>query len=250
MATGRRSGGAPRWVRAYAVAYTAALLFTLTVIYLTTVHVRTAVAQFSRHGAEARVIHGVPYAELINRIAIAHELSPALVAAIVVAESGFDARAHSRRGAYGLMQVLPATWREIGIRSSCAPEVAQMTIPPCMDDAAANLEVGATYLRRLVGEFGDNVVLAVAAYNAGARTVTHHGGVPPYPETTRYLRQVALAWFHLDQEGTLSRFWLTVIRSFDVWQHFRVYLLILLALLALPWLWPLPRRSLLPAAPQ
>jgi soluble lytic murein transglycosylase-like protein len=247
MAIGRRKGGAPRWVRAYAVAYTAALLFTLTVIYLTTVHVRTAVALFARHGGEARIIHGVPYAGLINRIAVDHELSPALVAAIVVAESGFDSRAHSRRGAYGLMQVLPTTWREIGIRSSCAPEIARMTVPPCMDDAAANLEVGATYLRQLVRKFGGDVVLAVAAYNAGARTVTHHRGVPPYPETTRYLRQVALAWFHFDQEGTLSPFWLTIIRSFDLWQHFRVILLILLALLALPWLLPLPRRSLLPA---
>ncbi len=223
----------------YGIFCAAALLLTLTVIYLTTVHVRTAVVRFTRDGTAPRTIHGIPYADLINRTAAAHHLNPALLAAVIVAESGFDPRALSSRGAYGLMQVMPATWREIGRWPACTLEVARQTTPPCMKDPAANLEVGATYLRRLVDRFDGNVVLAVAAYNAGAGTVAHHGGVPPFPETTRYLRHVALAWFHLEQDGTLTPFWLTVIRSFDLWQHSRGILLVGLAILALPWLWPL-----------
>ncbi len=237
MAIGRGMGGAPRWMGVYASVCAAALLVTLTVIYLTTVHVRTAVARFARDGAPPRQIRGIPYAGLINGTAATHRLNPALLAAVVVAESGFDARARSPRGAYGLMQVMPATWREVRALPACAPEVARLTSPPCMDDPAANLEVGATYLRRLVDRFGGNAVLAVAAYNAGAETVAQHGGVPPFPETSRYLRQVALAWLHLEQDGTLTPFWLGVIRSFDLWQHVRTILLISLAILALPWLW-------------
>lgn len=226
----------------YGIVCAAALLLTLTVIYLTTVHVRTAVARFARDGAPPRRIHGIPYADLINRAAAAHRLNPALLAAVVVAESGFDARARSPRGAYGLMQVMPATWREVRPLPTCAPEVARLTSPPCMDDPAANLEIGATYLRRLVDRFGGNVVLAVAAYNAGTGPVAQHGGVPPFPETTRYLRRVALAWFHLEREHTLTPFWLDVIHSFDLWQQVRTILLISLAILALPWLWLFSRR--------
>jgi len=243
MASGRGMGGAPRWMGVYRIVFAAALLLTLTIIYLTTVHVRTAVARFLRDAAPPRQIHGIPYARLINRIAAAHRLDPALVGAIVVAESGFDPRARSPRGAYGLMQVMPATWREVGGAPACADAVARLTRPPCMDDPTANLEVGATYLRRLMDRFGGNVALAVAAYNAGAGTVLQHRGVPPFPETTRYLRQVALAWFHLQREGTLTPFWLTVIRSFDRWQRARLILVIAVALLAVPLFWPVSRRG-------
>jgi hypothetical protein len=259
MAIGRRPGGTPRWLGMYAMLCAAALLFTLTVVYLTTVHVRTAVAEFARHSADPRPVHGIPYASLINRIAAAHRLDPALVAAVVAAESGFDPRARSARGAYGLMQVMPQTWREIAVRPVCragsaggegGPRAAGRATPPCMDDPALNLEVGAAYLRRLIDRFGGDTVLAVAAYNAGADTVVRHGGVPPFPETARYLRQVALAWFHLERQGTLTPFWLAVIRSFDLWQHARPVLLAALGVLALPWLWPLPGRGPEPVVPR
>lgn len=219
MAIGRRTGGASRWVRVLRICCAAALLLTLAVIYLATVHVQTAVARFTRDAGLPRSVHGIPYADLINAAAAAHHLSPALLAAVVMAESGFDAHAHSRRGAYGLMQVMPATWREMGTRPQCPPDVAQLTTPPCMDDPAANLEVGARYLRRLVDRFGGNVVLAVAAYNAGVGTVAQHRGVPPFRETNRYLRQIALAWLHLEEDGTLTPLWLTIIRSYGRWQQ-------------------------------
>ncbi len=217
MPIGRRTGGAPRWTNVLGLCCAAALLFVLTVFYLAAVHVRTAVDRFTRDASIPRSVHDIPYADLINTTAAAHHLSPTLLAAMVMAESGFDPQAHSRRGAYGLMQVMPATWREIGTRPACVPDIARLTTPPCMDDPASNLEVGTRYLRRLVDRFEGNVVLAVAAYNAGARTVAQHGGVPPYPETNRYLREVALAWLHLEQDGTLTPFWLTVIRTYGRW---------------------------------
>ncbi len=243
MAIGRRTGGAPRWLEVFGICCAAALLLTLTVIYLATVHVRTAVARFTRDAAIPRWVHDIPYADLINAAAAAHHLSPALLAAVVMAESGFDPRARSRRGAYGLMQVMPATWREIGTLAACAPELARLTTPPCMNDPAANLEVGTRYLRHLVDRFGGNIVLAVAAYNAGASTVAQHRGVPPYPETNRYLREVALAWLHLEQDGTLTPFWLTVIRTYGRWPQAWGMLVLSLTALSVTWLHPAPRRA-------
>jgi soluble lytic murein transglycosylase-like protein len=192
---------------------------------LTAAHIRSALNRFNQGDGPARPVHDIPYADLINRTAAANALNPAVVAAVVAAESGFDARAVSRSGAHGLMQVLPTTWREVDSAQACAPQTAQLTIPPCMDDPAANLAVGTSYLHRLVRRFDGNLLLALAAYNAGADAVEHHHGVPPYPETARYLRQVALAWFHLQQDGTLTPFWRGVLRSFDVWQRTRAALL-------------------------
>ena len=222
MAIGRRAGGAPRWLRLFAGCAAAALLLALVVISLLTAeHIRSAIGRFSRGDGPARDVHAIPYADLINRTAAAHALNPAIVAAVVAAESGFNARARSRSGAYGLMQVLPATWREVDSAEACPPQTARLTIPPCMDDPAANLAVGTSYLHRLVRRFNGNLLLALAAYNAGADAVEHHHGVPPYPETARYLRQVALAWFHLERDGTLTPFWRGVLRSFEVWQRTR-----------------------------
>lgn len=241
MAIGRRTGGAPRWIRLVAGCTAAALLLVLTVVYaLTTIHVRSALARFSRGDAPSRPVHNIPYAELINRTAGAHHVNPAVVAAVVAAESGFNPAARSRRGAYGLMQVLPATWRDVGPKTSCAPETARLTTPPCMDDPGANLDVGVTYLERLIRRFDGNLLLALAAYNAGAETVARTRGVPPYPETARDLRQVALAWFQLQRDGTLTPFWRGVLRSFDAWQRARAALLGGRAAHALPAVWAGP----------
>jgi soluble lytic murein transglycosylase-like protein len=188
------------------------------------VQVGAAVARLAQDGAKARPVRGVPYADLINRVSTAHHLNPALVAAVVSVESNFNARAHSRRGAYGLMQVMPQTWRAFGA-PVCAPETAHLTTPLCMDDPADNLDVGTAYLRSLLDRFGGDPLLALAAYNAGAEAVMHHAGVPPFPETTRYLRLVALAWVHLQKDGTLTPFWLGVIRTLHVWEHARVAVL-------------------------
>jgi soluble lytic murein transglycosylase-like protein len=237
MTIGRRLGGAPRWLAGYLATCLAALSIAATILYMTTVQVADAVARLPREAAIPRSVHSIPYADLINQTAGRHHLNPALVAAVVATESGFNAHARSPRGAYGLMQVMPATWRELAGAPACAPEVAGLTDPPCMDDPAANLNAGTAYLRRLLDRFKENLPYALAAYNAGAGTVEHHEGVPPFPETTQYLRHVALAWTHLQRDGTLTPFWRQLIRSTNVARYARVAVMVALVGMALPLLW-------------
>jgi len=104
-----------------------------------------------------------------------HEVSPALIKAVIHAESAFDPDATSRVGAGGLMQLMPVTAREMGVRDRFNP--------------AQNITGGTRYLKHLMGRFGD-LELAVAAYNAGPEAVRRHGGVPPYRETRAYVRNV------------------------------------------------------------
>src|SRR5438445_541260 len=112
MPIGRRLGGAPRWLIAYLTLCLAALLFAATILYVMSADAG-AVTRLARDGATPHPVHDIPYADLINRAATSHHLNPALVAAVVAAESGFNARARSPRGAYGLMQVMTATWQEL-----------------------------------------------------------------------------------------------------------------------------------------
>ncbi len=237
MTTGRRLGGAPRWLVGYLVLCLVALPIAATILYMTTVPVAGAVARLPREGAIPRLVYGIPYADLINEAAGRHHLNPALVAAVVATESGFNAHARSPRGAYGLMQIIPATWRQHAGAPACVPEVARLTDPPCMDDPAANLNAGAAYLRRLVDRFKGNLPYALAAYNAGAGTVEHHDGVPPFRETEQYLGRVALAWSHLQRDGTLTPLWRQLIRSTNVARYARVAVMVTLVALALPLLW-------------
>jgi transglycosylase-like protein with SLT domain len=102
-------------------------------------------------------------------------LPVALIDAVIRTESGYRPHAVSGKGARGLMQVLPETGREVGITN--------------LFDPHDNITAGARYLRRLVDQFG-NMRLAIAAYNAGPAAVQRHGGVPPYPETLRYVDTV------------------------------------------------------------
>jgi soluble lytic murein transglycosylase-like protein len=219
----------------YAGVFAATLLLTLALVYFTTVHLRTAETRFAREAATPKLVRGIPYADLINRTATAVRLNPALLAAMISAESGFDPHARSARGAYGLMQVMPGTWRDIGGTAGCRPSATNGGAPPCLDDPGANLAVGAAYLRRLTDRFDGNMVFAVAAYNAGTATVARYHGVPPYPETIRYMRQVALAWYQLQTSGTLTRFWSAVIRRFDLWRRARGALIVVLSIMTLPW---------------
>jgi soluble lytic murein transglycosylase len=119
------------------------------------------------------------YDPLIQRNARRHGLPPALVKAVIRAESNFDPGARSHKGAMGLMQLMPGTARAMGV-----------------DDpwhAEENVRGGARYLRSMVNRYGD-VRLALAAYNAGPQAVDHYGGVPPYQETQEYVRRV-LAYY-------------------------------------------------------
>jgi soluble lytic murein transglycosylase-like protein len=149
-------------------------------------------------------VRGLPFAAKINRVAARHGLDPSLVASVVFAESGFDPQAASPRGARGLMQVRPTTWPEV------APEWCRPT--RCLFEPGPQV-------RRMLDRFGD-LRRALAAYNAGPAAVERSGGMPPYPETERYLRRVALAWWSLRRTGgTLPPFLWGAVRSPEEWER-------------------------------
>lgn len=125
--------------------------------------------------AEApRPLHARPHAPLIRRAAERYGLARTLLHALIEVESGYRADAESPRGAKGLMQLMPNMLAHYGVRDPFDP--------------AANIDAGARYLRRLLDEFGMRAGLA--AYNAGEGSVRKHGGVPPYPETSRFVERV------------------------------------------------------------
>lgn len=124
----------------------------------------------SRGGERAR------FSDLIDRHARARGLDPALVDAVVRAESGYRPEAVSPKGAVGLMQIMPDTGRRFGARDLESPE--------------DNLRAGTAYLGYLLGRFGD-LSLALAAYNAGEGAVLRYGNrIPPYPETRAYVQAI------------------------------------------------------------
>lgn len=125
--------------------------------------------------AEApRPLRARPHAALIRRAAERYGLATTLLHALIEVESGYRADAESPRGAKGLMQLMPNMLAHYGVRDPFDP--------------AANINAGAQYLRRLLDEFG--VRAGLAAYNAGEGSVRRHGGVPPYPETSRFVERV------------------------------------------------------------
>jgi len=115
-----------------------------------------------------------PFAALIHNVALANDMDPLLVHAVVQAESNYEPRARSRAGARGLMQVMPSTAADLGVRN--------------LYDPKSNLEAGVRYLKSLMGQF--TLGQALAAYNAGPATVRKYGGIPPFPETQDYVRRV------------------------------------------------------------
>jgi soluble lytic murein transglycosylase-like protein len=125
---------------------------------------------------------GIPptrFGKLIYQTASRYALNPLLVAALVEVESDFNPRARSRKGACGLMQLLPATARRFGVwrrRDLFNPK--------------KNLEVGSRYLRWLIDRFGADPARVLAAYNAGEGAVDRFGGVPPFAETRDYVTRI------------------------------------------------------------
>jgi soluble lytic murein transglycosylase-like protein len=120
------------------------------------------------------VLAARPFADLISTVAAAHNLDKRLVHAVIEQESNYHARARSKKGARGLMQLMPDTARQYGVRNSYDPK--------------SNLEAGVRHLKDLLSRL--ELPLALAAYNAGEGTIKRYGGLPPYAETQNYVRSI------------------------------------------------------------
>ena len=113
---------------------------------------------------------------IISQAADCYQVDPALIKAIILAESGYNPRAISRSGARGLMQLMPKTARALGVRDSFNPE--------------HNIDGGVRYFKQLLNRFNQDVKLALAAYNAGTRKVLKYNGIPPFRATRMYIKKV------------------------------------------------------------
>jgi soluble lytic murein transglycosylase-like protein len=127
---------------------------------------------------------------LVQEAARDRGLDPTLVDLVIRMESGYNPRAVSRKGARGVMQLMPDTASLYGVRNSFDP--------------LQNIRGGVRYLGDLLQRFDSNVALALAAYNAGPDAVERHGGVPPYDETRAYVRTILAAYNGEANVGTLT----------------------------------------------
>jgi len=118
------------------------------------------------------------FVDTINRAAQRHNVDPALVRAVIHAESAFNTKATSHAGAQGLMQLMPATAKELGVTNSL--------------NAKQNINGGAKYIAQLLQIFNGDIKLATAAYNAGPNAVKKYHGIPPYQETEVYVERVGI----------------------------------------------------------
>lgn len=116
------------------------------------------------------------YSDMIRRHATSFDLEEALVKAVIKVESDYQPRIISKKGAQGLMQLIPDTAKFLKVNNPLDP--------------SENIRGGSEYLRRMLDMFNDDLELALAAYNAGPTTVKRYGGIPPYNETQNYVKRV------------------------------------------------------------
>jgi soluble lytic murein transglycosylase-like protein len=132
------------------------------------------------------------YDSIIEKAAISASVEANLLRAVIVVESGFNPRAVSKRGAVGLMQLMPATASRFGVSNPYDPR--------------ENVHAGARYLKFLIDRFGQDVRLALAAYNAGEEAVDRNGGkIPPFTETMAYVPRVLKIYRMLTDPPRSSR---------------------------------------------
>jgi soluble lytic murein transglycosylase-like protein len=132
-----------------------------------------------------------PFHSLILQAATAHDVEPALIKAMILAESNYNPKAVSKRGARGLMQLMPSTAAALGVTDLFDPE--------------DNINGGVKYLRQLLDRFDNDVRLALAAYNAGSRYVRRYKGVPPFRSTRLYIKKVIKYQAVFEEEMAASR---------------------------------------------
>ncbi|HYH00280.1 MAG TPA: lytic transglycosylase domain-containing protein [Terriglobales bacterium] len=113
---------------------------------------------------------------IVETAARSHSLDPDFIASVIRAESSFNQKAISSKGAQGLMQLMPGTALELGVKDSFDPQ--------------ANVDGGTRYLRELLLRYNDDVAKALAAYNAGPKRVDQYRGIPPYSETRKYVARI------------------------------------------------------------
>ena len=117
-----------------------------------------------------------PFGNLIRAAALKHGVDEKLITHLIEAESNFNPRAVSRKQAQGLMQLIPETAARYSVAN--------------IFDPAQNIDAGTHYLKDLLSKYRGNLSLALAAYNAGPDMVARYGGIPPFPETQKYVRQI------------------------------------------------------------
>ena len=137
---------------------------------LTTASASTTIPEVSRNAPKAQIL------AMIDKVAKKHGVDQKLVRALVRQESGFNPNATSHCGAQGLMQLMPATAKGLGVTDAYNP--------------VQNVEGGVKYLKGLLNKYNGNVILALAAYNAGPGAVDKYGNVPPYKETQNYVKSI------------------------------------------------------------
>jgi soluble lytic murein transglycosylase-like protein len=131
------------------------------------------------------------YDAIIEQAAVSAAVEPNLLRAVIVVESGFNSHAVSKRGAVGLMQLMPATASRFGVSNPY--------------DARQNVHAGARYLKFLIDRFGHDIRLALAAYNAGEDAVARNGGqIPPFSETMAYVPRVLKIYRMLAEQPRTS----------------------------------------------
>lgn len=149
-------------------------------------------APSAREPAEPQPASALSYDEHVEKAAVRYRIPSSLLRAVIHAESNFDPRAVSPKGAAGLMQLMPITAEEMYVKD--------------IFDVHDNIEGGARYLRFLANMFDGDMVKIVAAYNAGPDAVKKFGGlVPPYDETQAYVHKVIQLYFQYKQQSQLAK---------------------------------------------
>ena len=151
-----------------------------------------------RHPRKVRLYSTSQYDQIIKKAARRHGVLFSLIKSVIAVESGFNPRAVSKKGAKGLMQIMPENYRTLSIRDPFDPY--------------QNIMGGARYLKQMIKRFNGKLKLALAAYNAGPDAVARYNGIPPFRETQEYVRRVFHA-LRMYQSGKAS--WWMGVRMFE-----------------------------------